>query len=195
MSTPATPLQGKRITFAIAGGVAAYKAADAIRLLVHAGATVQTILTRNGEKFITPYLLEALTGQPCATRSFQRIGSEGKSRQAPYPHLDLARPLDLFVVAPATANTLYKLAHGAADDLLSTAALAVQCPRLICPAMNVNMWQNPAVQRNVAQLKADGVTVLGPDPGDLACGDQGFGRMVPPDQILARAFDLIGSSI
>ncbi|MGH9527285.1 MAG: flavoprotein, partial [Terriglobales bacterium] len=174
------PLAGKAITFAIAGGIAAYKAADAIRLFVRAGATVKTILTRNGAKFVTPYLLEALTGQPCATRLFNRVEPGGVGA---YAHLDFARPLDLFVIAPATANTLYKLAHGAADDLLSTAALSVQAPRLICPAMNVNMWQAPPVQRNVKQLAADGWTVLGPDPGDLACGDVGFGRLVPPEQI------------
>ncbi|HTL53857.1 MAG TPA: flavoprotein [Planctomycetota bacterium] len=184
----AGPLAGKTVTFGIAGGVAAYKAADAIRLFVKAGATVRTILTRNAERFVTPYLLEALTGQPCATRLFNRIEKGGVGS---YAHLDFARPLDLFVIAPATANTLYKLAHGAADDLLSTTALSVQCAKLICPSMNVNMWDAPPVQRNVKQLEADGWTVLGPDPGDLACGDTGFGRLVGVDAIFARGAELL----
>lgn len=187
--TNAGPLAGKTVTFAIAGGVAAYKSADAIRLFVKAGATVRTILTRSAERFVTPYLLEALTGQPCVTRMFNRIEAGGVGA---YAHLDLARPLDLFVIAPATANTIYKLAQGAADDLLSTTALSIQCPKLICPSMNVNMWSAAPVQRNVKQLKADGWTVLGPDPGDLACGDVGFGRLVAVDAIYAKGLQLLG---
>jgi phosphopantothenoylcysteine decarboxylase len=163
----------------VSGGIAAYKAAALASLLVQAGAGVTAVLTRNARRFVGVPTFAALTGRPVATRSFA---------PAAHPlggHIELAARADLVVVAPATADFLAKAAAGAADDLLSTLLLCAECPILVAPAMNAAMWAKPAVQRNVRQLVADGITIVEPTVGWLACRQQGAGRMAEPDQIAA----------
>jgi phosphopantothenoylcysteine decarboxylase/phosphopantothenate--cysteine ligase len=173
-------LNGKRILLGVGGGIAAYKSCDLASRLVKEGAIVTSVLTRNARRFVTPHTFEALTGRPCLTYLFRRI----TENQTPYPHLDPARDADLVVVAPATANLLAKFAHGLADELLSTLMLSVRCPSVICPAMNVQMWEHPATQTNVKTLKSYGHHFCGPTSGNLACGDVGAGRMSEPAQIV-----------
>src|SRR5437773_1346795 len=141
-------LAGKRILLGVSGGIAAYKSCDLASRLFKEGALVTTILTKGARKFVTPYAFEALTGQPCLTRLFQRI-APGEN---PYPHIEPAKTADLFILAPATANTIARLAHGLANDLLSTLMLSIRCPVIVCPAMNVQMWQHPATQANVKTI-------------------------------------------
>jgi phosphopantothenoylcysteine decarboxylase/phosphopantothenate--cysteine ligase len=173
-------LTGKSILLAVTGGIAAYKACDLASKLVQEGARVQAILSRGGQRFVTPLTFEALTGQPCLTSLFKRIAPGETS----YPHIDPVKNLDFCIVAPATANAMARLAHGLANDLLATALLSVRCPVFICPAMNVNMWEHPATQANVRTLKSFGHTILGPDSGALACGMTGSGRMLEPAAII-----------
>ena len=170
-----------RIAVGVSGGIAAYKAAEVVRGLVKAGAEVHVIMTPGGQQFITPLTLQTLSGQPVIT------GQWDLSRGADVQHITLARGLDLFLVAPATADILAKLAHGIADDFLSTFYLAVTAPVAVAPAMNVWMWEHPATQANLALLKARGVRVIEPGIGDLACGDEGVGRMAEPDVIVDAA--------
>jgi phosphopantothenoylcysteine decarboxylase/phosphopantothenate--cysteine ligase len=156
------------------GGIACYKIAELTRLLTKAGATVQVAMTEAATQFITPVTMQALSGHPVYTSQWDaRIDNN-------MPHIDLSRTAQAIVIAPASADFLAKLAHGRADDLLSTLCLARDCPLLVVPAMNRQMWANPATQRNVAQLRADGVVVLGPDSGAQACGEVGDGRMLEP---------------
>jgi len=171
-------LEGKRILLGVTGGVAAYKAAALARELQRAGAHVQVVMTDAATRFVTPATFQALTGEPVFTDQWDaRIGNN-------MAHIELSRAADAILVAPATADFLAKAAHGLADDLLSALCLARECPLLVAPAMNRQMWQHPATQRNVAQLAADGVAVLGPDSGDQACGEAGLGRMLePPDLV------------
>jgi len=173
-------LSGKRIILGVGGGIAAYKSCDLASRLVKEGATVTTILTRGARKFVTPYAFEALTGQPCLTKLFKRI-APGEN---PYPHIEPAKHVDLTVIAPATADLMAKLAHGIADELLPTLLLSIRGPVLICPAMNVQMWNHPATQANAKTLKSYGHTIVGPDSGNLACGMEGAGRLVEPPQIV-----------
>ena len=157
------------------GGIACYKIAELTRLLTKAGATVQIAMTEAATQFITPVTMQALSGRPVYTSQWDaRIDNN-------MPHIDLSREADAIVIAPASTDFLAKLAHGMADDLLSTLCSARDCPLLVVPAMNSQMWQNPATQRNVAQLRADGVLVLGPDSGSQACGEVGDGRMIEPE--------------
>lgn len=167
-----TEFQGKRIVLGVTGGVAAYKAAELVRLLVKAGATVDVVLTAAGAQFVGAATFQALTGR----RVWQALWDERMNNGM--AHIDLTRGAAALLVAPATADFLAKLAHGFADDLLSTLCLARDCPLLVAPAMNRQMWENPATQRNVAQLRADGVMVLGPAHGEQACGEVGDGRML-----------------
>src|SRR5690606_7539667 len=171
-------LEGKRILLGVTGGVAAYKAAALARELQRAGAHVQVVMTDAATRFVTPATFQALTGEPVFTDQWDaRIGHN-------MAHIELSRAADAILVAPATADFLAKAAHGLADDLLSALCLARECPLLVAPAMNRQMWQHPATQRNVAQLAADGVAVLGPDSGDQACGEAGLGRMLEsPDLV------------
>ncbi|HLS54964.1 MAG TPA: bifunctional phosphopantothenoylcysteine decarboxylase/phosphopantothenate--cysteine ligase CoaBC [Zeimonas sp.] len=171
-------LEGKRILLGVTGGVAAYKAAALARELQRAGAHVQVVMTDAATRFVTPATFQALTGEPVFTDQWDaRIGNN-------MAHIELSRAADAILVAPATADFLAKAAHGLADDLLSALCLARECPLLVAPAMNRQMWQHPATQRNVAQLAADGVAVLGPDSGDQACGEAGLGRMLEsPDLV------------
>ena len=164
--------QGKRIVLGVTGGVAAYKAAELVRLLVKAGADVDVALTAAGAQFVGSATFQALTGR----RVWQALWDE--RMDSGMAHIDLTRGAAALLVAPATADFLAKLAHGFADDLLSTLCLARDCPLLVGPAMNRQMWENPATQRNVGQLRADAVSILGPAHGEQACGEVGEGRML-----------------
>lgn len=173
-------LAGKKIVLGLTGGVACYKAAELTRALVKAGASVQVVMTNAATHFITPVTMQALSGNPVVTDQWDaRVPNN-------MPHIDLTRGVDAIVIAPCSADFIFKLAHGACDDLLSTLCVARpdSLPLLIAPAMNVEMWQNPATRRNVAQVKADRIAVLGPDAGDQACGETGMGRMLEPEQLL-----------
>ncbi|HEY3432927.1 MAG TPA: bifunctional phosphopantothenoylcysteine decarboxylase/phosphopantothenate--cysteine ligase CoaBC [Rhodocyclaceae bacterium] len=174
-----TMLSGKRIVLGVTGGVAAYKAAELTRLLVKAGAVVDVALSEAGARFVGAQTFQALSGRPIWQSLWDdRMGNA-------MAHIDLTRGADAMVVAPATANFISKLVHGAADDLLSALCLARDCPLLVAPAMNRQMWANPATRRNVSQLNADGVTILGPASGEQACGEVGEGRMLEAEEILA----------
>ena len=175
---------GPRIALGVTGGIAAYKAAEVVRGLVRAGAEVHVIMTPGGRRFITPLTLQTLSGQPVIT------GQWDLSHGADVQHVALARGLDLFLVAPATADALARLAHGIADDFLSTFYLAVTAPVAVAPAMNVWMWEHPATQANLAALKSRGVHIIDPGAGDLACGDEGIGRMAEPDGIVEAALSI-----
>jgi phosphopantothenoylcysteine decarboxylase/phosphopantothenate--cysteine ligase len=168
--------KAKRIVLGLTGGIAAYKAAELARLLIKQGVDVQVAMTEAACHFITPATMQALTGKPVLTSQWD----EGGNGMA---HISLSRAADAIVIAPATADFIAKLAHGLADDLLSTMCLARDCPLLIAPAMNKQMWESPATQRNIAQLKADGVVILGPDSGVQACGEEGLGRMLEAAQL------------
>lgn len=176
---PAASPPLKNILLGITGGIAAYKAAELVRLLVKQGLEVQVVMTQAACRFITPTTMQALSGKPVLTDLWEGSGGNGMA------HIELARAADVIVIAPASANFIAKLVHGAADDLLSTLCLARgNCPLLVAPAMNVEMWQNPAAQRNIAQLRSDGIEILGPDSGDQACGETGMGRMLEPAALL-----------
>ena len=176
-------LAGKHIVLGLSGGIACYKSAELCRLLIKAGATVQVAMTAAAEQFITPVTMQALSQRPV-------FGSQWDSRaQNNMAHINLTREADLCLVAPASADLIAKLAHGQADDLLSLMCLARplgQVPLLLAPAMNREMWQHPATQRNLAQVALDGAQVLGVGSGEQACGETGDGRMLEPQDILAE---------
>ncbi|MES1982415.1 MAG: bifunctional phosphopantothenoylcysteine decarboxylase/phosphopantothenate--cysteine ligase CoaBC [Pseudomonadota bacterium] len=173
----------KRLVLGLTGGIAAYKAAELTRLLVKQGVEVQVVMTEAAGRFITPATMQALSGRPVASRLWNETEPSPGDGMA---HITLSRQADAIVIAPATADFIAKLAHGLADDLLSTLCLARACPLLIAPAMNRQMWESPATQRNIAQLIADGVQMLGPSSGVQACGEEGMGRMLEAEE-LARA--------
>jgi len=162
----------KRILLGITGGIAAYKAAELLRLLMKQGMEVQVAMTEAACHFITPTTMQGLSGKPVFTDQWDASAPNSMA------HINLSRAADAIVIAPASADFIAKLAHGLADDLLSTLCLARNCPLIVAPAMNREMWQNAATQRNIAQLLADGVRVLGPDCGVQACGEEGMGRML-----------------
>lgn len=166
----------KRILLGITGGIAAYKAAELLRLLMKQGMEVQVAMTEAACQFITPTTMRGLSGKPVLTSQWNDTGNG-------MAHINPSRAADAIVIAPATADFIAKLAHGLANDLLSSLCMARNCPLLIAPAMNREMWQNAATQRNIAQLLADGVQVLGPDCGVQACGEQGMGRMLEAEQL------------
>ena len=177
--TTAGELTGRRIVLGMSGGVACYKAAELTRLLIKTGASVQVVMTTAACHFITPVTMQALSGQTVHVDQWDaRIANN-------MAHIDLSRGADAILVAPCSADFLFKLAHGACDDLLSTLCVArpVGMPLLVAPAMNVEMWQNPATRRNVRQLQEDGLLMLGPDAGVQACGETGMGRMLEPAQL------------
>lgn len=182
MTTPPAARTLKRIVLGLTGGIAAYKAAELTRLLVKEGIAVDIIMTPAATQFIAPMTLQALSGHPVLTDLWHSGAANAMG------HIDLSRGADAILVAPASADFIAKLAHGLADDLLSTLCLARDCPLLLAPTMNVQMWNNPATQRNVAQLRADGVEILGPSSGSQACGEVGDGRMIEPEEILAALF-------
>jgi phosphopantothenoylcysteine decarboxylase/phosphopantothenate--cysteine ligase len=173
-------LTGKHIVLGLTGGVACYKAAELARALIKAGASVQVVMTEAARHFITPVTMQALTGKPVFTDQWDSRISNNMA------HIDLTRHADAILISPCSADFMRKLVHGAADDLLSTLCLArpSTVPLLVAPAMNVEMWENPATQRNVVQLKQDGVTLCGPTAGEQACGETGLGRMLEPEQLL-----------
>jgi phosphopantothenoylcysteine decarboxylase/phosphopantothenate--cysteine ligase len=173
-------LAGKKIVLGLTGGIACYKAAEFARALVKAGASVQVVMTEAARHFITPVTMQALSGHTVYTDQWDsRIANN-------MAHIDLSRNADAIIIAPCSADFMRKLVHGAADDLLSTLCLARphDVPLLVAPAMNVEMWDKPATQRNVTQLKSDGITLVGPAAGDQACGETGLGRMLEPEQLL-----------
>lgn len=170
----------KKIVLGITGGVAAYKSAELTRLLIKAGMQVQVVMTEAACQFITPTTLQALSGKPVYTNMWASDIDNGM------PHIELSRDADAILIAPASADFIAKLVHGGADDLLSTLCLARDCALLVAPAMNKQMWENPATQRNIKQLQEDGITVLGPDAGEQACGEVGVGRMLEPEALLAE---------
>ncbi|MDX3884839.1 MAG: bifunctional phosphopantothenoylcysteine decarboxylase/phosphopantothenate--cysteine ligase CoaBC [Sphingomonas sp.] len=172
-------MTGHRILLIVGGGIAAYKACELIRLIRKAGMSVRCVLTAAGEQFVTPMTLAALSEQPVHTSLWDL------KDEAEMGHIQLSREADLVVVAPATANLLARMNAGIADDLATTLLLATDKPVLAAPAMNVRMWQHAATRRNVAQLRADGVTVMEPDEGAMACGEYGPGRLPDPEAILA----------
>jgi phosphopantothenoylcysteine decarboxylase len=167
-------MTGRELLIGVTGGIAAYKTAMLVSRLVQAGAGVTVVMTRSAVKLVGPQTFEALTGRPVQTAMFGR-GS--------HPHIELAKGAELLCVAPATANVLAKAAHGLADDLLSTILLSFDGPVVMAPAMNDKMWAKPAVQRNVAQLRGDGVEIIDPESGYLSCGAYGQGRMASPEKI------------
>lgn len=171
-------LIGKRILLIIGGGIAAYKSLELIRRLKERGLDVRSILTKAGAEFVTPLTVASLSGE----KVFQDLFS--LTDEAEMGHIQLSRSADLVVVAPATADLMAKMASGRADDLASTALLATDKPVLIAPSMNVRMWLHPATQRNLTQLLADGAKIIGPNEGDMACGEYGPGRMAEPSEIL-----------
>ena len=177
MNDSAAPL--KRVVLGITGGIAAYKAAELTRLLVKEGISVNVVMTGPATKFIAPMTLQALSGNPVLTDLWESGSANSMG------HIELSRHADAIVVAPASADFIAKLAHGLADDLLSALCLARDCPLLIAPAMNMQMWGNAATQRNVAQLHVDAIEILGPASGDQACGEIGDGRMLEAEEILA----------
>ena len=174
-------LAGKRILLIIGGGIAAYKALELIRDFRKRGASVRAILTKAGAEFVTPLSIASLTGDKCYTDLFSLTD------EAEMGHIELSRDADLLIVAPATADLLAKMAHGLANDLASTALLATDKRVLVAPAMNVRMWTHAATQRNCASLKSDGIAFVGPDEGEMACGEFGPGRMAEPAAIADAA--------
>lgn len=185
--------EGRRVVLGISGGIAAYKAAYLARRLVERGAEVRTIMTASAGHFIGPQTLAAITGSPPLQSLF---GQPSVS-----PHTDFARWAECFVIAPATAGTIARIANGLATDALTSTVLAATVPMVVAPAMHTEMWEHRATQRNVAQLRNDGVTIVGPESGDLAGGDVGIGRMAEPEAIVdavARVLgpdDLLGLSV
>jgi phosphopantothenoylcysteine decarboxylase len=167
-------MNGRKLLIGVSGGISAYKTAALVSRLVQAGASVSVVMTRSAAKLVGPRTFEALTGKPVYTSVFGR---------GAHPHIELAEQAELMCVAPATANVLAKAACGLADDLLSTVLLSFDGPILMAPAMNSLMWKKPAVRRNVAQLREDGVLVIDPEEGRLSCGMTGPGRMAEPETI------------
>lgn len=175
-------MKDRELLIGVTGGIAAYKTAILVSRLVQAGAGVTVVMTRSATKLVGPRTFEALTGRPVQTHVFGR---------GAHPHIELADSADLLCVAPATANILAKAAMGLADDLLSTLLLSFDGPLLFAPAMNTRMWEKPAVQRNVAQVKADGALLVGPEQGYLSCGATGAGRMAEPEAIFKAIAEIL----
>jgi phosphopantothenoylcysteine decarboxylase/phosphopantothenate--cysteine ligase len=167
-------MQGRELLVGVSGGIAAFKTAALVSQLVQAGAGVTVVMTRSATRLVGPKTFEALTGRPVGTKTFG---------PGAHPHIELARKAEIFCIAPATANILAKAALGLADDLVSTLLLSCTGPILLAPAMNAEMWKKPAVERNVAQLRADGLMIIDPEEGYLSCGEVGPGRMASPEAI------------
>lgn len=179
--------QSKTITLGICGGIAAYKACEIVRGFAKQNHNVHVMMSRSAKKFITPLTLQTLSGRPVATDLFDL------TQESEIGHIHLADDSDVIVVAPATADFLAKAAHGLADDVISTVLLATKAPVLICPSMNVNMWNHPATQANLKKLQGYGYHILEPDSGELACGWQGQGRLPDPEIIVAKAIEISNS--
>ncbi len=182
-------LTSKKIILGVTGGIAAYKAAELCRLLAKAGANVQVVMTAAAQQFVTPLTFQALSGKPVLTSMWDAASGDGME------HIHLSRDADLLLVAPASADFMAKLAHGRADDLLTTLCLARTCKLAIAPAMNREMWAAAATQRNLLQLQADGLSLMGPAAGEQACGEVGLGRMLEPVDILNALPGLLGLGV
>ena len=168
---------------AVSGGIAAYKSAELVRLLRKQGATVRVVMTRSAMQFVSPLTFQALSGNPVHSELLDA------DQELAMGHISLARWAEVLIIAPATANTIAKCSHGLADDLLSTLYLAATCPVYVAPAMNQAMWHKAVTQENIQKLKSHGVTLIGPEQGDQACGETGFGRMSEPAEICRRLMD------
>ena len=166
----------KELLLGVTGGIAAYKSANIVSRLTQLGVRVSVVMTPSATKLVSPHTFEALSGLPARYSMF--------SAKMGHAHIELARSADLFCIAPATANILGKAAHGIADDLVSTLILSFDGPILFAPAMNTTMWNKPSVQRNVRQLRDDGMLFIGPESGHLSCGESGIGRMAEPETIV-----------
>lgn len=169
-------ISNKNILLVVSGGISAYKSVELARLLVKSGANVKVVMTAAGEQFVSALTFRTVTGNPVAVSMWAEPSS-------PFPHISLSKEADLVVVAPATANILAKMACGIADDLASTTLLSARCPVVVAPAMNVHMYSNFATRRNLRILEENGIVLIGPDKGELACGDEGVGRMSEPTQV------------
>ena len=180
-----------RIALGVSGGIAAYKAAELVRLLQDKGLDVQVVMTRSAREFITPLTFAALSGHKVITEMFGE--AQGSSNvESAIEHIAVAQSIDALVIAPATANVLAKMAHGIADDFLTTLCLATKAPLIVAPAMNVNMWEHAATQQNLETLRGRGVRVVNPDEGYLACGMTGAGRLASPECIAQAVFETLG---
>ena len=178
----------KKVALGISGGIAAYKAAEVLRGLQRAGCTVRVGMTKRACEFIQPLTFRALSG------SHVIVDDYAPDNPDPIAHITFSQTVDLFLIAPATANIIAKLAHGIADDFLTSTYLACTAPVLIAPAMNTSMWHHPATQRNLQQLRADGVFIIEPDEGEMACGTIGPGRLSEPERIVAAALEILENS-
>jgi phosphopantothenoylcysteine decarboxylase / phosphopantothenate---cysteine ligase len=181
-----------KIALGVTGGVAAYKAAELVRRLQQEKLDVQVVMTRAAQQFITPLTFAALTGQKVITDMFSAADSAPANVESAIEHIAVAQRIDLLLVAPATADILGKFAHGIAEDFLTTLYLATKAPVVVAPAMNVNMWEHPATQENLAALRARGVNVVDPDEGYLACGMTGSGRLAATETIARKVCDVLG---
>jgi phosphopantothenoylcysteine decarboxylase/phosphopantothenate--cysteine ligase len=181
-----------KLALGVTGGVAAYKAAELVRRLQQEKLDVQVVMTRAAQEFITPLTFAALTGQNVITDIFAAAGSAPANVESAIEHIAVAQRIDLLLVAPATADILGKFAHGIAEDFLSTLYLATKAPVVVAPAMNVNMWEHPATQENLAALRARGVHVVDPDEGYLACGMTGAGRLAATESIFKKVCEVLG---
>jgi phosphopantothenoylcysteine decarboxylase / phosphopantothenate---cysteine ligase len=169
----------QKILLGVAGGIAAYKTAELVRLFVKAGKEVNVVMTESATQFVGTATFQALSGNPVYTDLWDKRPDSGMA------HIDLTRNADVMLIAPASADFLARLVHGRSDDLLTTTVLARTIPLIVAPAMNLQMWENPATQRNIAQLRVDGIEIFGPGNGEQACGEVGDGRMLEPEQIAA----------
>ena len=181
-------LNAKRVLLIVTGGIAAYKTPELVRQLKKAGASVRCVVTKSAEQFVTPLTLQSLSGDKVYGDLFSL------TNEHEIGHIELSRQADVVLVAPATANVLAKMAQGLADDLATTLLLATDKPVLVAPAMNVRMWEHAATQDNVQMLKKRGITFIGPDVGDMACGEVGEGRMSEPDFITAQVAEFLGAT-
>ena len=180
-------LKGKNILLGVCGGIAAYKACELVRLLVEAGAAVHVMMSRGGQEFVQPLTFQALSGNPVHTDLFNL------TQEQEIGHIALADKADAVIIAPATANVIAKLAHGQADDIVTTVLLATRAPVLIAPSMNVNMWEHPITQANLKALASVGYHLLDPESGYLACGWEGKGRLPEPSRIVEELTQLLAA--
>ena len=179
----------KKILLGVTGSVAAYKTAELVRLLRKNNFFVQVILTKSAKQFVTPLTLQALSGNPVLENMWEPTEGNGME------HINLTRTADLLLIAPASGNFIAKLANGLADDLLTNLCLARSCPLLVAPAMNVEMFNNIATQRNIETIKNDGIVLSGPDSGEQACGEVGFGRLINFESMMLDIKKIISSQI
>jgi phosphopantothenoylcysteine decarboxylase/phosphopantothenate--cysteine ligase len=185
-------LAGRRILVGVCGGIAAYKSCEFVRMLQREGAEVRVVLTPAAARFVTPLTFSALSGAPAPVEEFPEAGSTPQGDV--YAHLNLTREIDCYVIAPATANTLARLATGQADHLVAACYLSCEAPVVVAPAMNYRMWQHPAVQENVEALRRRGCTIVEPDTGELACGDEGPGRLADLREVFAAVLEAVQTS-